>query len=899
MRPLSLLAVLLLAACPAAPPPVECVRDSECLPGERCLLERCLPSACGDRPCRKGEACIERTCRAADCAAVQCPLGQSCAKGKCYPVDCGDESCSLGDVCVQQGCSEPSCVGVTCGTNEACAADECRPTVCAGVTCAKGDVCEDGRCVSTRCVGVVCSSGTVCADGRCVPNACDGVSCEAAQACVEGACIDAACVNRVCPAGKRCQQGACLACPAFETSCGDAKDDDCDGKTDCADGDCEELSCGEERVCLGASCVAAAGADAGRPGRDAGRADAGCSGRDCGGKCVAASGCCAVSDCALSGDDCAANECRCGGGDRCSAAEVCQLGTCRAGCVVAGAFYQDGEPDPADPCSSCQPSLSTSEFSPRADGASCGAGRVCVTRACLEGCWIDGGHVASGTLNPADPYQACIPEISTTAWTDSEPRPDSWFAKVTSSAYGCGMTQASGAAACVAQHGVGWSWPDVSLGLHGAAYEAAKREAPGVGREYVVYGTDAVPGYYFSTVDSAEGSAGRGSTAACPAQRKLLCARPAHSPFQVTGAAWQAGSTIAFDPSHLRFAVFYVTDGASGSRQLRLQLLTSKGALVRGPVTLAGGFGDLNGGTTDAPRIHADFEPADQRYRVFYSKGVEANGKYSVYAMTLDQEGATVLPEHVVESGIYDLNNAFDVAVDRANRRYLLAYAFSDLTTYAVRVRYVGADDVASSAIDLETNNFNVSTLAATFAARSGSFFIAYPSKSGSGVTVKVLASGASAASSTGSASTGTPSRLRLAASANTSTPILAYVSAGAGNVNTQLLSSTGAASGSPLRVNAFAGEASAVRGLELACDGPNGRYLVAYDGYVQALTEANVRSISLVEESIAGGQSRSGVVQGIAFALDNGGRAVILHGPGPVGVGLQISFRESSLDLY
>ena len=59
--------------------------------------------------------------------------------------------------------------------------------------------------------------------------------------------------------------------------------------------------------------------------------------------------------------------------------------------------------------------------------------------------------------------------------------------------------------------------------------------------------------------------------------------------------------------------------------------------------------------------------------------------------------------------------------------RYLLAYAFSDLTTYAVRARYVGPDDVVSAPFDLEVDNYNLSTLAATFTAQNRRAFLARP----------------------------------------------------------------------------------------------------------------------------------------------------------------------------
>ncbi|HEY3445729.1 MAG TPA: hypothetical protein VGK67_05155 [Myxococcales bacterium] len=888
---------LLLAACPApAPVSPTCLQDAECAQGEHCLLGRCLADACGDRPCRAGEACVAGACLAADCVEVKCPEGESCAKGRCYPVECGVQSCTLTDVCVEQECSEPSCVGVACGDGEVCAAGRCRPTACAGVVCVDGDACEGGSCASTRCVGVVCSAGTLCADGRCVPTSCDGLVCAAGQVCLGGACVDPACVNRTCEAGFRCAGGVCRACAGREAACGDGEDDDCDGRKDCADEDCEGFPCGAASFCQAGGCLPVDGADAGVGSSDAG---AGCSAseRRCGGACIPVTGCCELSECGLFAEDCVANVCRCGGAAACRTGEVCFAGVCEARCLVDGQIYLDGAVDQSNTCRSCQPAVATDAFSPRAEGEVCGPGRVCVQVACQRGCWIDGAYRATDSPNPANAYQACVPDVSATAWTDSIPVPDSWFAKASPATFGCGLTSAAGTAACVGAFGAGWVWPDASLSLHGPAYEAAKREAAGVAREYFVYGTDAVPGYYYSSVDSSSGSAGRGSAFACPADRKLLCARPAHSPFRASGPAHFTGSTLVFDELAGRFAVFFVGAGVSGVRELRLQFLTRQGALVGGPVTLSSGFGDLNN-PSGAPRIHADFEPFDRRFRLFYTKGVEANGRYALYAMTLDQDGAVVLPEHAVESGTYDLNDALDVAVDRANRRYLLAYAFSDLATYALRARYVGPDDAVGASFDLEADNYNLTTLAAAFAEQPGTFFIAYPSKTGSGVTVKVVASGANGAAGTGTVAASPATRLRLAASSTAATALLAYASPSTGNVYTQLLSSTGGASGSSLRINAFAGEASSPSSLELGFDAAAGRYLVAYDYFLQAVTPANAKAISTVEESIAGGHATPGIVQALAFDGAQG-TAAVLQRDTQVGVGLLFTLRQANFDVY
>ncbi len=87
-------------------------------------------------------------------------------------------------------------------------------------------------------------------DGGCVPTAevcgngqdedCDGLR----------DCADSDCAGSACGAdGRVCQGGACVcggggAPEPNEATCGDGRDNDCDGRTDCADPDCATRSCG-------------------------------------------------------------------------------------------------------------------------------------------------------------------------------------------------------------------------------------------------------------------------------------------------------------------------------------------------------------------------------------------------------------------------------------------------------------------------------------------------------------------------------------------------------------------------------------------------------------------------------------------------------------------------------
>ncbi|MGC4119881.1 MAG: hypothetical protein QM765_35955 [Myxococcales bacterium] len=477
----------LFAGC-SNPPPVtdgckvnaQCARDevcedgaclykdcpAACAGGEACVGGRCLPASCGDRPCRAGEGCAGGRCQAADCLDVSCPQGEACARGACYPVDCGsDGSCESG-VCWAARCVSAACVDVPCEAGQVCVQGACLPESCAGVVCGAGAACRDGRCEEIACAGVVCSeAGTACSDGRCVPEACSSGPCDPGRVCVDERCVDAACVGVTCSAGTRCRRGACAPCTSWEAECGDRTDEDCDGQTDCADPDCEQVDgclcpegtaegdgCGDGKVCAGGSCKSGCFIDGSyrtSGARDPANACQVCSpatsttawshkteGSGCAtGKICHAKTCQAgcliegafVEDGTVApGDPCQ----QCGpetntsawsvapDGTHCGAGLTCNAGTCAAGCYIDGSYYANGALDPANPCRSCASAVAADAWTARADGSDCGTGRVCDGGACVSGCWISGALQASGAPNPANPCQACAPATSTMAWTD-------------------------------------------------------------------------------------------------------------------------------------------------------------------------------------------------------------------------------------------------------------------------------------------------------------------------------------------------------------------------------------------------------------------------------------------------------------------------------------------------
>ncbi len=114
---------------------------------------------------------------------------------------------------------------------------------------------------------VSCSDGgfiareTSCSDQ--VDNDCDGrIDCDDADCQPGGASSAITCdaLGRVCSAIADAGASSCSTCPGGhdkETNCGDNSDDDCDGKTDCADSDCLTKQCGlaASQICQGTQCT--------------------------------------------------------------------------------------------------------------------------------------------------------------------------------------------------------------------------------------------------------------------------------------------------------------------------------------------------------------------------------------------------------------------------------------------------------------------------------------------------------------------------------------------------------------------------------------------------------------------------------------------------------------------
>lgn len=247
----------------------------------------CADTACANLQCTlpAGSVGVGR-CNAA--GACQCavdggtsePVEQTCDDGKDNDcdgqVDCADTGCDAKACTLSSGvrasCKQGSCqcpnvpesTDVTCkdgidndcdGTVD-CADVDCRPVGNAlGKVCdALGHTCAvpiGGVSTCTSCSGNGGTSEpngeTTCGDAK--DNDCDGII----------DCQDPDCANRTCTAGgSRCNAQFQCSCPGgtMETTCGDNFDNDCDTQVDCADSDCKAASavCGPNgRTCTAAS----------------------------------------------------------------------------------------------------------------------------------------------------------------------------------------------------------------------------------------------------------------------------------------------------------------------------------------------------------------------------------------------------------------------------------------------------------------------------------------------------------------------------------------------------------------------------------------------------------------------------------------------------------------------
>ncbi len=255
-----------------------------------------------------------------------------------------------------------------------CAAGLCRPLTCENVICADGAVCIDGHCTGISCAGKICAADEQCQAGTCHKTSCGQVACEAGLVCVRNRCLDNSCPGLSCASYPQtvCRLSACLACAVKEEQCDDEIDDDCDGKIDCKDEDCDGISCDDSNsctsgeVCRNLDCGTGTLKQCTTPSLPC-RSDAG--------TCNPQTGEC-IYGLVDAGAPCVSDN-RCLVGTTCDEAGSCMGGTAKvceptpdAGCVVAR--------DMCDPLVGCV-------VDPRTDGTPCGSASL-LHRCCAGNC---------------------------------------------------------------------------------------------------------------------------------------------------------------------------------------------------------------------------------------------------------------------------------------------------------------------------------------------------------------------------------------------------------------------------------------------------------------------------------------------------------------------------------
>ncbi len=265
-----------------------------------------------------------------------------------------------------------------------------------GTACGSGEVCSQGTCAAGCFIGgKVLVPGAVNAQNVCQlcnatastsqwSPAMDGKACATGEVCTAGVCGPGCFIDGgELPAGQGNPANACQTCePSASTTLWSAKPDG--------------TSCASAEVCSAGAC------------------GAGCF---IGGVLRSPASVNPLDACQVCTPDAGTQQwTSLSDGTPCGLGQVCNAGACVLECFIGGALVDAGAGDPADPCSLCNPSESSTAWSPAPDGTSCGGGRFCALGACSSACLIGATLYNPFALNPVNKCQQCDPAVSTTAW---------------------------------------------------------------------------------------------------------------------------------------------------------------------------------------------------------------------------------------------------------------------------------------------------------------------------------------------------------------------------------------------------------------------------------------------------------------------------------------------------
>ncbi len=399
-----------------------------CLTGRACSAARdCMSGSCVNGLCTAPASCVNNTKDVGetdvDCGGPSCdpcPIGkvckghgdclsQTCIYGVCTLPTCSDAVKNQAEADVDCGGPCPACVnGKHCGGDGDCQSKTCETGSCCGAaskSCAASAEC----CTGLLCVSGACKSGCLIdsvsyAEGAVNPanvcqqckhatsdhawsNLADSTACGSSQYCNGGSCTG--CLNgRACKPTNACHTGT-EQCVGPASSCVDTGTSVSDGQ-----------SCGSGKLCHSGACVAGCQiAGAYYASGAASTADP-----------------CQICDPAKSTTAFSAAVT----GTACASGKVCSAGACTAACFIGGAIVASGTANPSNACQSCQPAVSTTAYSAKATGQSCGDGKVCSSGACTAGCFIGGVVIASNAVDPGNACRACLPDLSTTAYSNND-----------------------------------------------------------------------------------------------------------------------------------------------------------------------------------------------------------------------------------------------------------------------------------------------------------------------------------------------------------------------------------------------------------------------------------------------------------------------------------------------